>query len=75
MSEHYTRNTLECTAWCRVCQRNTQHRVDQGRKGPCLEHGPKVGPDGLSKAQRQLRERQARARMNPTLFEKGGADK
>lgn len=38
MSEHYTRNTLECTAWCNRCNRFTQHRVDHGRKGPCLEH-------------------------------------
>jgi hypothetical protein len=37
MTEHYTRNTLECTAWCARCQRMTQHRVDGGRKGPCID--------------------------------------
>lgn len=37
MPEHYTKNTLECTAWCSTCQRMTQHRVDGGRRGPCLE--------------------------------------
>lgn len=45
MPEHYTKNTLECTAWCRVCQKHTQHRVDGGRRGPCLEHcagGPRT---------------------------------
>lgn len=38
MSEHYTRNTTEATAWCNKCNRMTQHRVDSGRRGPCLEH-------------------------------------
>jgi ribosomal protein L44E len=37
MPEHYTKNTLECTAWCGKCHRQTQHRVDNGRRGPCLE--------------------------------------
>jgi hypothetical protein len=37
MPEHYTKNTLECTAWCAKCQRNTQHRVDGGRRGPCID--------------------------------------
>jgi hypothetical protein len=38
MPEHYTRKTLECTAYCNVCKSPTQHRVDGGRRGPCLEH-------------------------------------
>jgi hypothetical protein len=37
LAEHYTRNTLECTAWCKKCQKMTQHRVDSGRKGPCID--------------------------------------
>lgn len=37
MTEHYTRNTEEATAWCKKCQRFTQHRVDGGRKGPCID--------------------------------------
>jgi hypothetical protein len=43
MSEHYTKNTEEVTAYCRRCQRNTQHRVFGGRLGPCIdpEHGSK----------------------------------
>jgi ribosomal protein L44E len=36
LSEHYTRNTLECTVWCKRCNAMTQHRVDTGRRGPCL---------------------------------------
>ena len=37
MPEHYTKNTLETTAWGAKCQRFMQHRVDGGRRGPCLE--------------------------------------
>lgn len=45
MTEHYTRNTEEVTAWCKRCQRMTQHRVDHppdglpgaGRLGPCID--------------------------------------
>jgi hypothetical protein len=44
MGEHYTRNTTEVTAWCKQCQRMTQHRVDGGRLGPCLEHETPVKP-------------------------------
>ena len=37
MTEHYTRNTVQISAWCAKCRRETMHRVDSGRKGPCLE--------------------------------------
>jgi hypothetical protein len=37
MSFHYTKNTVEASAWCLRCNRVTMHRVDQGRIGPCLE--------------------------------------
>lgn len=37
MSEHYTRNTVSVEAWCPKCSKRTQHRVDDCRKGPCLE--------------------------------------
>jgi hypothetical protein len=52
MGEHFTRNTLETTAWCAKCKRETLHRVDHpvaggkggGRLGPCLEcMGFKIG--------------------------------
>jgi hypothetical protein len=44
MTIHYTKNTMEVTAWCAKCQRDTQHRVDGGRRGPCLECiGFKIG--------------------------------
>lgn len=44
MPEHYTRNTLMTFCWCKVCGRNTEHRVDDRRRGPCLEHTAKVRP-------------------------------
>jgi len=37
MKEHYTKNTIEVHAWCKKCQKRTFHRVDDGRKGPCLD--------------------------------------
>lgn len=42
MPEHYTRNTETATAWCNKCNRMTVHRIDGGRKGPCLEHDTPV---------------------------------
>lgn len=44
MSEHYTLETVEVKVWCRVCRQPTMHRVDGGRRGPCLEHAPKEKP-------------------------------
>jgi ribosomal protein L44E len=35
--QHYTRSTVSAAAWCPKCKRHTQHRVDDRRKGPCLE--------------------------------------
>jgi len=44
MKEHYTKNTVEVSAWCKKCEKLTMHRVDrdtqQGRLGPCLECVP-----------------------------------
>lgn len=34
--QHYTRNTVEASAWCDKCGRNTPHRIDGVKKGPCL---------------------------------------
>ncbi len=44
MAEHYTKDTLEALCWCNVCQRPTFHRVDDGRRGPCLEHEAPIKP-------------------------------
>jgi hypothetical protein len=37
MPEHYTKSTVEAAEWCNVCNKVTMHRVDHGRRGPCLE--------------------------------------
>ena len=37
MTQHYPRNTVSVGAFCKKCQRETQHRVDGTRKGPCLD--------------------------------------
>lgn len=37
MAEHYTRSTVSASGWCAKCQKYTMHRVDDLRKGPCLE--------------------------------------
>lgn len=37
MSQHYTRNTISAECYCTKCGRATQHRIDDRRKGPCLE--------------------------------------
>jgi len=36
MKEHFTKRTIEAQCWCNKCFRNTMHRIDNGRKGPCL---------------------------------------
>lgn len=43
MPEHYTKATLEVSVWCRACGKHTMHRVDSGRRGPCLECLRKLG--------------------------------
>jgi hypothetical protein len=37
MTEHFTRNTETATAWCAKCGRSTEHRIDDGRVGPCVD--------------------------------------
>lgn len=34
--EHYTKHTIQVTVWCKMCSKFTPHRVDAGRRGPCL---------------------------------------
>jgi hypothetical protein len=54
MSEHFTKNTIEATAWCATCKRKTQHRVDSGRLGPCLEHETPIRPRPEKPKQKDL---------------------
>ena len=37
MTQHYPRNTVSASEWCAKCGKNTQHRIDDRRVGPCLE--------------------------------------
>ena len=68
MPEHYTKNTLECTAWCRRCQRMTQHRVDGGRRGPCIDPAHPVS--GAKKDEARRRRNEKESAKGPRLFEK-----
>lgn len=38
---HFPKNTVEAACWCDSCGRETPHRIDDGRRGPCLDpaHG------------------------------------
>ena len=36
MAEHYPRNSISIGAWCKKCLKETPHRIDDRRKGPCL---------------------------------------
>jgi len=53
MPEHFTRSTVFATFYCRKCGKFTPHRIDDARKGPCLDciqklealhAAPKVAP-------------------------------
>jgi ribosomal protein L44E len=37
MTQHFTRNTVSADFYCSKCGKFTQHRIDRGRKGPCLD--------------------------------------
>ena len=37
MAQHFTRNTVAAQAWCLKCNKQTMHRVDDRRIGPCME--------------------------------------
>lgn len=36
MTEHFTRFTVSAAFYCSKCEKVTQHRIDDHRKGPCL---------------------------------------
>ncbi len=74
MSEHYTRNTLECTAYCGRCQKNTQHRVDAGRQGPCLDCIQRIEKRAAEEKAKRL-QKEADAAKQPNLFEKTTEEK
>ncbi|HEY1897828.1 MAG TPA: hypothetical protein VGG62_16225 [Terracidiphilus sp.] len=52
MPEHYPKATVEVKVWCNVCHRETMHRVNNGRRGSCLEC--------IGKREREIKERRAK---------------
>lgn len=36
MPHHFTKNTIEASFFCAKCMKDTPHRIDNGRRGPCL---------------------------------------
>lgn len=59
MPEHYTKNTVSATYWCAKCGKPTLHRIDSGRRGPCLACIEKLG---------QPKEQRPKPVHQPTLF-------
>lgn len=37
-----SRSTISAAFYCKKCRKQTQHRIDGGRKGPCLECAAKT---------------------------------
>jgi ribosomal protein L44E len=37
MTQHFSSNTVSASFYCGKCEKFTQHRIDDHRKGPCLE--------------------------------------
>lgn len=55
MTEHFTKNTVSASFYCSKCSKHTQHRIDGGRKGPCLECLGKLERDHTEMTEAQLR--------------------
>ena len=34
---HHPKSTVSAAFYCKQCGKETQHRIDGGRKGPCME--------------------------------------
>jgi ribosomal protein L44E len=63
MTEHYSKQTVSVSAYCSKCKRHTQHRVDDHRKGPCLECVAKLD---VAHAEKEIEAR--RAARQQSLF-------
>lgn len=33
---HFTKSTVSASFYCPTCNKDTEHRIDDGRRGPCL---------------------------------------
>ena len=63
MTQHYTRNTKQVSAWCPTCRRTTMHRVDDRRLGSCLEHNA----EGMTKKQQAAKAKLEAERQQPAI--------
>lgn len=62
--QHYQRNVTGVMKYCPTCQRQTLHRVDDRRVGPCTE----THVTGMTKAQEKRAAQKAHDEQNPGLF-------
>ena len=67
MTQHFTRNTVSASFYCGKCERFTQHRIDKGRKGPCLNCIEKYDAEKDVVDLDELR-RKLRGEVQPSLF-------
>ena len=58
MPEHFLRSTVSVEFWCGKCQKPTQHRIDDARKGPCLACIARLEREHLDRS-KSPKERQA----------------
>lgn len=59
MSEHYTKLTVSAMHHCGPCGKQTEHRVDKGRLGPCLRCCEKLQVESaINEMERRRRARQ-----------------
>lgn len=65
---HFTKNTVEASAWCLKCNRQTLHAIADGRIGACLvcfqrleEEAKKPKAQKIEQAGFEFRERQGQA--------------
>jgi len=54
MTQHFTRNTVSAQFYCSKCNRMTAHRIDDRRKGPCLECIARLEESNTSKSSSRL---------------------
>jgi ribosomal protein L44E len=66
MTQHYPRSTVSADGWCPKCQRFTQHRIDDRRRGPCLDCIARLN---LENAQHEI-DRRREARQGSLFGEK-----
>jgi hypothetical protein len=70
MTEHFPKSTETATAWCRPCNRMTEHRIDGGRVGPCLDPKHPLRPSTQGKPKREAPARLPARAEQKDLFNK-----